>query len=80
MVVAGVLIETLPGAEPRVAARLARTPGVTLHGGDGARRIAAVLTGASGATLEDLTQRLIASDEEILAVLPTFVGAHDDPP
>lgn len=80
MIVAGVLIETAPGAEPRVAARLLRVPGLTLQGGDGVHRIAAVLEGASGATLEELTERLLAHDDEILGVFPTFVGAADDPP
>ena len=77
-VVAGVVIETVPGAEPRVAARLLRVPGVTLHGGDGDHRIAAVLDAPSGATLEELSQRLLASDEEILGVYPTFIGSEGD--
>ncbi len=77
MVVAGVVIETTPGAEPRVAARLLRTPGVTLQGGDGRQRIAAVLEGASGETLEGITERLLAADEEILGVFPTFVATDE---
>jgi predicted component of type VI protein secretion system len=77
-VVAGVLIETVPGAEPRVAARLLRGAGVTLHGSDGERRIAAVLDAPSGATLEELAERLLASDGEILGVFPTFVGSEDE--
>ncbi len=76
--IAGVVIETAPGAEPRVAARLLRTPGITLHGGDGHHRIAAVLEGEDGATLEQLTERLLAGDEEILGVFPTFVGSEAD--
>jgi hypothetical protein len=80
MIFAGVVIETVPGAEPRVAARLLRLPGVKLEGGDGRRRIAAVLAGPRGATLEQLTGRLLAGDEEILGVFPTFLGADDGPP
>ena len=79
MVVAGVLIETAPGAEPRVAARLLRRDGVKLQGGDGVRRIAAVLSGPTGAMLEALTERLLAEDDEILGVFPTFVGSDDGP-
>ncbi len=75
--IAGVVIETAPGAEPRVAARLLRAPGVTLYGGDGDHRIAAVLDGGSGETLADVTRRLLASDDEILGIFPTFVGAED---
>lgn len=78
-VIAGVLIETLPGTEPRVAARLLSVPGVTLHGGDGHRRIAAVLEASSGETLEQVSERLLASDEEILGLFPTFVGSEDAP-
>jgi nitrate reductase NapAB chaperone NapD len=77
-VVAGVLIETVPGAAPRVAARLLRTPGVTLHGGDGSQRLAAVLDAASGEALEALSERLLAADAEILGVYPTFVGADEE--
>jgi nitrate reductase NapAB chaperone NapD len=74
MTVAGILVETVPGAEPRVAARLARMPGLTLAGSDGDRRIAAVFEARDGATLEDLFQGLLRADEEILGVFPTFVG------
>jgi hypothetical protein len=77
MVIAGVLIETAPGAEPRVAARLLRVPGITLHGGDGRHRIAAVVEAESGAALEQITQGLLDGDEEILGVFPTFVGSED---
>ncbi len=77
MVVAGVVIETVAGAGARVAARLLREPGVELQGGDGARRIAAVLEGRSGETLEALAQRLVDGDDEILGVYPTFVGSDE---
>jgi hypothetical protein len=73
-VVAGVVIETLPGAQARVAARLAGEPGIELAGGDGDRRIAAVWTGADGAELERLSERLLATDAEVLGIFPTFVG------
>jgi len=79
VVIAGVLIETVPGAEPRVAARLLSVMGITLHGGDGHRRIAAVIEAPSGETLELISQRLLASDEEILGIFPTFVGSEDAP-
>jgi hypothetical protein len=78
VIVAGVLIETAPGAEPRVAARLLGRPGVILHGGDGDHRIAAVLESPSGDALAGFTERLLASDEEILGIFPTFVGTADE--
>ena len=79
-VVAGVVLETVPGAEVRVAARLAREPGLELVGGDGDRRLAVVWTGPSGAELERLTERLLADDADVLGVFPTFVGTDDEGP
>jgi hypothetical protein len=73
-VVVGVVVETLPGAQVRVAARLAREPGIELAGGDGERRIAAVWTGADGAELERLSERILSQDPEVLGIFPTFVG------
>jgi hypothetical protein len=73
-VVAGVVVETVPGAQVRVAARLAREPGIELAGGDGERRIAAVWVGADGAGLERLSERILSQDPEVLGIFPTFVG------
>ncbi len=78
--IAGVLIETAPGAEPRVAARLLRVEGLSLCGGDGHRRIAAVLEVDDGAALERMVERLVAEDEAILGIFPTYVGAVRDAP
>jgi hypothetical protein len=76
-VVAGVVIQTAAGAAPHVAARLLREPGVALLGGDGDRRLAAVLCAGSGAALEELARRLVREDADVLGVFPTFVA--DDP-
>lgn len=76
--ISGVLIETAPGAAPRVAARLLRVPGLTLHGSNGTSRIAAVLEGTDGGALERLTEELLAADDEILGVFPTFVAKDGD--
>jgi nitrate reductase NapAB chaperone NapD len=78
MIVAGVVIETVEGAAPRVAARLLALPGLELQGGDGDRRLAAVFTGTDGRALEALAERLVQEDPEVLGVFPTFVG--DDGP
>ncbi len=72
--VAGVVIETTPGAAPRVAARLRGVAGLELHGSDGDCRIAAVLTGRDGAALEALAGRLLEDDVEVVGVLPTYVA------
>jgi len=73
-VVAGVVIETVPGAAPAVAGALLRVPGLTLQGGDGSCRLAAVIEAGDGTALEELTERLLREDERILGIFPTFVG------
>jgi hypothetical protein len=72
--VAGVLLVTAPGAAARVAARLTAEKGLTLAGGDGHARIAAIWEAADGASLEALAERLLASDPELLGVFPTYVA------
>lgn len=78
MVIAGVIIETVGGAAPRVAARLAGRAGISLRGGDGDRRLAAVWTAPSAEALEETTVDLLHSDEEVLGVFPTFVGEDQE--
>jgi hypothetical protein len=75
--VAGVVIVTAPGAGPRVAARLAGEPGLTLAGGDGDARVAAVWEATDGRSLEALAEALLERDADVLGVFPTFVG-HDE--
>jgi hypothetical protein len=80
MIVAGVVIETVPGTAPRVAARLLREPGLELRGGDGDRRLAAVFCGDDGAALERLGERLVRCDGDILGIFPTLVADDTSPP
>lgn len=77
-VVAGVVVETVPGAVARVAARLGQVPGVTLQGGDGDRRLALTWEAADGRALEAAAERLLREDGEILGVFPTFLGEAED--
>lgn len=77
MIVAGVVIETVPGAAPRVAARLLKEPGLELQGGDGDRRLAATFTAPAGADLEALAERIVRTDAEVLGVYPTYVADED---
>ncbi|HEY6099709.1 MAG TPA: hypothetical protein VIW03_09785 [Anaeromyxobacter sp.] len=79
MIVAGVVIETVPGAAPRVAARLVARAGVELQGGDGDHRLAAVLTADDGAALEKFAEDAVWSDPEVLGVFPTYVGDEGPP-
>lgn len=74
MVIAGLVIETVPGSAPRVAARLALIEELVVHGGDGDRRIAAVWSAADGESLDGMAGELLRGDGEIVGVFPTFVG------
>lgn len=79
MIVAGVVIETVEGAAPRVAARLLGAADLELKGGDGDRRLAAVFTGDGGGALEALAERLVREDPEVIGVFPTYVATLPDP-
>ena len=74
MVIAGVVIRTLPGRAPAVAERLESVPGLTVHGNDDDGRIAAVWRADSGEALEEAGEALVELDEEVLGVYPSFVG------
>ena len=76
--IAGVVVETLPGAAERVGARLGAAPGLALAGGDGDRRLAMVWEAEDGTALEDLARQLLAADPEVVGVFPTFVGQDQD--
>jgi hypothetical protein len=78
VIVAGVVVETVPGAADRVATRLAGEASLTVQGGDGDRRLAAVFTGEDGAALESLAERLVRDDEEVVGVFPTYVADERD--
>lgn len=77
-VIAGMVIETRPGQGPFVACRLESTPGLSIVGGDGDHRLAAVWSASSGRELERAVERLIHDDEDILGVYPTFIGLDED--
>ncbi len=74
MIVAGVVIETLPGRAAEVAVRIAASEGLRIAGGDGDRHLAAVLSAGEGRTLESWAEELLRSDEDVVGVFPTFVG------
>ena len=73
-VIAGVVVETLPGLAAAVAERLGALPGLSVRGDDGDRKVAVVFTGADGAALEALGEELLRADEAIVGVFPTLVG------
>ena len=73
-VVAGVVVETLPGHARVVSDRLALREGLSVKGDDGDAKIAAVFIGGDGAALEALGEELLRTDEAIVGVFPTLVG------
>lgn len=75
-VVAGVVIETVPGEAPLVACRLASIDGLELVGGDGSSRLAAVWTAPSGKALEKAVNAVVRDDEQVIGVFPTFIGSE----
>jgi hypothetical protein len=74
VIVAGVVIETLPGRAAEVAVRLAGAEGLRIAGGDGDSHLAAVLSAGEGRSLESWAEELLRSDEDVVGVFPTFVG------
>ena len=76
--IAGVVIETLPGAAPRVGERLAALPGISVEGGDGQSRLATVWEAADGSDMEARARSLLDQDAEIVGVFPTFLGDETD--
>ncbi len=74
MIVAGVIIETAPGASSRVAVLLYGRPGLELQGGDGHQRLAGVWTAESGEALEKAAEALLEEIPDVVGVYPTLVG------
>jgi hypothetical protein len=74
VIVAGVVIETLPGRAAEVAVRLAGAEGLRVAGGDGESHVAVVLSAGEGKSLESWAEELLRSDEDVVGVFPTFVG------
>lgn len=72
--VAGVVIHTLPGRAAAVAERLATVPGLDPKGDDGDARLAAVWTAPDARSLRSRAEALVAEDEEILGIYPTFAA------
>ncbi len=77
-IVAGVVIETLPGRALAVSQRLGSVDGLDLVGGDEDRKIAAVWTAPSGRELLRAVEELVRGDEDVLGVFPTFIGCDDE--
>ncbi len=73
-VVAGFVVETIPGAAPRVAERLASLPGITVEGGDGDCRLAVVWIARNGGSMGELAERLLEVDPELIGIYPAYIS------
>lgn len=74
MIVAGVVIQTLPGRADAVSARLAGFGGLAVQGTDNDGRVAAVWNAADADDLTHQAESLIDRDSDVVGVYPTFVG------
>ncbi len=76
-VVAGVVIETIPGRASKVGDALRGIEGLQVMGSDGDRRLAGVWMAASGKELLAAVEELLKTDEDVVGVFPTFIGQDD---
>ena len=78
MIVAGIIIQTAEGRQADVISRLSGVPGLSLKGGDGRDRIAAVWSAETAQSLEEAVGSLVDLDEDVVGIYPTFVGEDTD--
>jgi hypothetical protein len=76
--IAGVVIETLPHRAPFVENNLSGVDGLQIVGGDGDRRLAGVWVAESRETLCGAAETLVQNHEDILGILPTFIGTDEE--
>jgi hypothetical protein len=74
MLVANIVVETLPGEAQRVAERMGRLKGMGALSADCDHRVIALWTVPDNDTLEGLSEVLQALNPEIVQVFPTVVG------
>ena len=79
MMVASIVIETLPGQARTVAERMGRLKGMGPLAADGDHRVLATWTVPDSDTLEGLSEVLQALNPEIVGVSPTPVGEESEP-
>jgi hypothetical protein len=77
MLLAEVVVETLPGKAAAVLERMERLQGMGAISGDGDHRITARWKVPDNDTPEGLVEVLHAMNPEILEVFTTFVGAEE---
>jgi hypothetical protein len=79
MLVASIVIETLPGHARTVAERMGRLKGMGALAAEGDHRVVATWTVPDCDSLEGLSEVLHALNPEILEVSPTPVGEDNEP-
>ena len=77
MLVASIVVETLPGKALAVAERMGHIQGMGPPSADGDHRVLATWKVPEGGTPEGLSEVLHAMNPEILEVYPTLVGEED---
>ena len=77
MLVANIVVETLPGKARAVAERMEQIRGMGALSADGDRRIVATWTVPDCDTVEGLSEVLQAMNPEIVEVCPTLVVEED---
>jgi hypothetical protein len=77
MLVAKIVVETLPGKADLVAEHMGHITGMALLSAEGDHRVTATWKVPDDDTLEGLSEVLQALNPEIVHVYPTFVGQED---
>lgn len=77
MLVARIVVETLPGKARAVAENMGQIRGMGSLSSDGDHRVTATWTVPENDTLEGLSEVLQALNPEILEVSPTLVGEEE---
>jgi len=77
MLVAKIVVETLPGKASLVAEHMGHIKGMAASSADGDHRVTATWKVPDCDTLEGLSEVLQALNPEIVQVFPTLVGEED---
>jgi len=77
MLVASIVVETLPGKADAVAERMGRLKGMGAPSAEGDHRVVATWKVHEDDTLEGLSEVLQAMNPEIIHVYPTPLGEED---
>ncbi len=78
MLIASMVVKVLPEKAEAVQAKLDALPGVTTYGVHKENNIIAVAEVSDVDELERLSKGILADNEEVMAVLPTFLGSDQE--